>query len=104
MWENFDHATDPKSKALASRYKTNNTLVQISSTRDKYPQTKPSVTLIMSSTTNRSARTNRNGELPSATTSTRIKNQNQYPPIQTYRAPPYQITGKNAGAVWAEVE
>ena len=40
----------------------------------------------------------RNGELPSAETSARMKNQNQYPPTQTIRAPMCHSAGTMAGA------
>jgi hypothetical protein len=39
----------------------------------------------------------RSGELPSAATSARIKNQNQYPPTQTIRPPIHQSAGRMAG-------
>ena len=46
---------------------------------------------------NRSARMTRNGELPSAATSARMKNQNQYPPRQTIRPPIHHSCGRMAG-------
>ncbi len=45
----------------------------------------------------------RNGEPPSAATSTRMKNQNQYPPRQTIRPPIHQSCGSTAGVGLAEL-
>ena len=39
----------------------------------------------------------RNGEWPSTATSTRMKNQNQYPPKQTNSAPTIHRYGRKAG-------
>ena len=39
----------------------------------------------------------RSGELPSAETSARMKNQNQYPPTQTMSAPMCHNDGRTAG-------
>ena len=75
--ENLDHGTDPKSTVVSMRYKPRNTLVHELPVACRYAQTRPSVALARSERMNRSALTMRNGELLSATTSTRIKNQNQ---------------------------
>jgi len=77
MCENFDHGIDPKSTVVEIRYKPNNRVDHEPSATCTHDQIRPSVTLTKSESMKRSARTMRNGEWPSAATSTRMKNQNQ---------------------------
>src|SRR5215510_11527300 len=104
MWANLDHATDPNNTVLATIYKARNAVAQPVAPMDwKKAQISARVTLATSETTNRSARTKRKGELPSAATSTRMKNQNQYPPMQTSSAPMYQSAVTMPGVAVADV-
>ena len=58
-------------------YKARNTIVHVMlPIVCMYAHTRPTVTLTRSEITNKSARTRRNGELPSAVTATLMKNQN----------------------------
>src|SRR3546814_18431529 len=71
---NLDHGIDPNNTVVARRYRVRNTLAQPAlPVYWTSAQITPSVTLSVSETTNRSARTMRNGELPPAATSTRMK-------------------------------
>src|SRR3990170_3684337 len=97
MWANLDHGTDPNSTVVAMMYKPKSTLAPELPFACRKAQARPSVTLASIERMNRSARTMRNGELPSAATSTRMKNQNQYPPRQTIRPPIHQASGRMAG-------
>src|SRR6516162_4103037 len=76
--ENLDHGIDPNSTVVVRRYRARNTYAQATlPAACMHAHTRPKVTLKTSETMNKSARTKRNGELPSAATSTRMKNQNQ---------------------------
>jgi len=76
--ENLDHGVDPNSTVVTRRYRARNTYVQATlPVACTHAHSRPKVTLKTSETINKSARTKRNGELPSAATSTRMKNQNQ---------------------------
>src|SRR3990170_1363617 len=97
MWANLDHGTDPNSTVVAMIYRPKNTLVPEPPRDCRKAQIRPSVTLASSERMNRSARTMRNGELPSAATSTRMKNQNQYPPRHAISPPSHQSCGRMAG-------
>src|SRR6516162_7017062 len=76
--ENLDHGIDPNSTVVVRRYRARNTYAQaMLPLAWTYAHTRLKVTLKTSETINKSARTKRNGEFPSAATSTRMKNQNQ---------------------------
>ena len=77
MCANFDHGTDPKRTVVATTCKPKNTFAHELPVICRHAQIKPNVTLARSERMNRSARIMRNGELPSAATSARMKNQNQ---------------------------
>ena len=79
MCENLDHGIDPNSTVVAMRYSARNTVAQAGVARRLHarPDQAEASCSATSETMNRSARTKRNGELPSAATSTRMKNQNQ---------------------------
>src|SRR5581483_8824350 len=98
MCANLDHGTEPKSTVVAMRYSQKSTPAPAPPRGCTNAQTRPSVTLARSDRMKRSARTTRNGEWPSAATSTRMKNQNQYPPASTIRPPSHQSCGRIAGA------
>ncbi len=74
---NFDHGTDPKSTVVAMTNNIKTAFVQELSFDCRNAQTNAMVALPSSERMNKSARMMRNGELPSAATSTRMKNQNQ---------------------------
>src|SRR5688572_10803725 len=93
MWANFDHATDPNSTVVAMMYKAKKTFAPGLARAWRSAQARPSVTLARSDRMKRSARTTRNGEWPSAATSTRMKNQNQYPPTRIISPPIHQRCG-----------
>src|SRR5512147_2303179 len=97
MCANLDHGIDPNSTVVAMMYKPKNTLAPEPPFACRKAQIRPSVTLARSERMNRSARMMRSGELPSATTSTRMKNQNQYPPRQAIKPPTHQRSGSIAG-------
>src|SRR3989304_880666 len=98
MWADLDHGTDPNSTVVAMMYKPKSTLAPDPPFACRKAQIRPSVTLASSERMNRSARMMRNGELPSAATSPRMKNQNQYPPRQAIKPPSHQSCGRMAGA------
>src|SRR5712692_5305646 len=103
MCANLDHGTEPKSTVVAITYNVNHACVHELPRVWAYAQIRPSVTLASSERTNRSARMRRNGELPSAATSARMKNQNQYPPMQIIRPPIHQSAGRMSGVGAASV-
>src|SRR5205814_8160021 len=94
MGENLDHGTDANSTVVARMYKPKSTLAAGLALACRKAQIRPSVTLPTSERMNRSACMTRNGELPSAATSARMKNQNQYPPRQIIRPPSHQSCGQ----------
>src|SRR5437763_11797556 len=76
--ENLDHGIDQNNTVVEMTYRARNTVAQVGLPLVcTYAHIKPKVALKTSATINRSARTKRNGEFPSAATSTRMKNQNQ---------------------------
>src|SRR5579862_3423439 len=97
MCENFDHGTPPKSTTVEMTYRARKTVAHPLPPAWSHDQMSASVVFATSERTNRSARTRRNGELPSAETSARRKNQNQYPPMHTMSAPMCHSRGKTAG-------
>src|SRR6266849_5483951 len=97
MWANLDHGTDANSTVVARTYKPKNTFAAELARVCRKAQISPSVTLPRSERMNKSACIARNGELPSATTSARMKNQNQYPPRQIIRPPIHQSSGNMPG-------
>src|SRR5438067_1411109 len=103
MCENLDHGTEPKRITVDRRYNQKIAFVHAPPAGRSQDQTSASVVFASSERMNRSARVMRKGGLPSAATSTLRKNQNQYPPTQTIRAPTCQRTGKRAGVGISDV-
>src|SRR3970040_885683 len=103
MWANLDHGTEPNSTVVAMMYKPKSALAPDPPLACTKAQIRPSVTLASSERMNRSARTMRNGEQPSAATSTRMKNQNQYASRQAIKPPSHQSCGRMAGGGGAGV-
>src|SRR5918999_2050806 len=103
MWANLDHGTDANSTVVAMMYKPKNTLAPALPRVWRKAQIRPSVTLARSERMKRSARMTRSGELPSAVTTARMKNQNQYPPTQVIRPPIHQSRGRMSGVAAAGV-
>src|SRR5687768_12582233 len=97
MWANLDHGTDPKSTVVAMTYKPKNTFAPGPPLACRKAQIRPRVTLERSERMNRAARMMRKGEPPSAATSARMKNQNQYPPMHIIRPPVHQASGRMPG-------
>src|ERR1043165_3165559 len=96
MGANFDHGTEANSTVVATMYRAKNTTAAPLPFACRKAHTSPSVTLARSDRLNRSARMTRHGELPSAATSTRIKNQNQYPPARTISPPTHHRCGQTS--------
>src|SRR4051794_582015 len=93
MCANLDQYTPPNRMVLERMNKAKKTV----SPPPVNDQTNAKVEVASSETMNRSARSKRNQGNPSADTSTRMKNQNQYPPTASISAPICQSCGSRAG-------
>src|SRR5512139_945678 len=83
MWANLDQYTPPNSTVLDRMNRAKNTVTP-PPVKD---QINAKVEVASSERMNRSARSSRKLGRPSAATSARIKNQNQYPPTASISAP-----------------
>src|ERR1051326_7946287 len=97
MCENFEKGTEPNSTVVAMMYGPSAEIANGLPVHCSHDQVSANAALISNATMKRSARTTRKGECPSAATSTRMKNQNQQPPIRIIAAPRCQSSGSKGG-------